>query len=104
MGDLVNLGEYKDQQNKEELDGLKETLDEIMDELELSNYIEAKYFEPRPVDETYTEIFIALQDTVLKLDKLGCRKLADRLVDFIGEIGEHWDTTTGGWSRDGSEE
>ena len=104
MGDLVNLGEYKDKKNKEAVDDLRETLDEIMDELEMANYIEAKYFEPRPVDEEFTEIIIMLNDAVLKLDKLGCRKLADRLVDFTGEVGEHWNEVNGGWSNDGSEE
>ena len=104
MGELVDLGTYKEEKNKQELEDLKGTLSEIMDELELANDIEAKYFEPRPVDELFTEILIELHDTILKLDKLGCRKLADRLVDFVGEVGEQWNEVTGGWSRDGSEE
>ena len=104
MGELVDLGAYKEDKNKQALEGLKETLDEIMDELELANYIEAKYFEPRPVDEAFTEIIIMLNDTALKLDRLGCRRLADRLVDFVGDVGEHWNDVNGGWSKDGSEE
>ena len=104
MGEIVDLGTYKEEKNKQEVDDLKEMLGEIMDELELANEIEAKYFEPRPVDEMFTEIIIALNDTVLKLDRLGCRKLADRLVDFVGDVGEHWNDVNGGWSKDGSEE
>jgi len=104
VGEIIDLGTYKEEKNKQEVDGLKEMLDEIMDELELANEIEAKYFEPQPVDEMYTEIIIALNDAVLKLDRLGCRKLADRLVDFVGEVGEHWNEVNGGWSSDGSEE
>ena len=104
MGELVDLGTYKEEKNKQELEELKGTLSEIMDELELANDIEAKYFEPRPVDELFTEILIELHETILKLDRLGCRKLADRLNDFVGEVGEHWNELTGGWSRDGSEE
>lgn len=104
MGELVNLGTYKEEKNKQELDDLKGTLIEIMDELELINEIEAKYFEPRPIDELFTEIIIMLNDAALKLDRLECRKLADRLVDFVGEVGEHWNEVNGGWSRDGSEE
>ena len=104
MGDIVDLNKFKAQKEQEQIKDLKNTLDEIMDELELVNEIEAKYFEPRPVDEMFTEILIELHDTILKLDRLGCRKLADRLVDFVGEVGEHWNEVNGGWSRDGSEE
>jgi len=104
VGDIVDLNKFKAQKEQEQIKDLKNTLDEIMDELELVNEIEAKYFEPRPVDEMFTEILIELHDTILKLDRLGCRKLADRLVDFVGEVGEHWNEVNGGWSRDGSEE
>ena len=104
MGDLVDLNKFKAKKEEQQIEDLKSTLDEIMDEIELSHDIEAKYFEPRPVDELFTEILIELHETILKLDRLGCRKLADRLNDFVGEVGEHWNELTGGWGRDGSEE
>ncbi len=104
MGDLVDLNKFKAKKEEQQIEDLKSTLDEIMDEIELSHDIEAKYFEPRPVDELFTEILIELHETILKLDRLGCRKLADRLNDFVGEVGEHWNELTGGWSSDGSEE
>jgi hypothetical protein len=104
MGDLVDLNKFKEKKQQGEMDDLRETLDAIMDELELINEIEAKYFEPRPVDQEFTEILIMLNDAALKLDRLGCTKLADRLVDLTGEVGEHWNDINGGWSRDGSEE